>query len=78
MRVPCHLREIRERAQLGIRDIAETSGINRGTLSMLELGRMLPKDDQIPALERAYGKPIQEWYPPQVLLAITVDDQEHP
>jgi transcriptional regulator with XRE-family HTH domain len=62
MHVTCHLREIRERAQLSIRDIAERTGIDRGTLSYFELGRQLPKDDVVPMLEEAYGAELARWY----------------
>ena len=60
MRVRCHLREIRGRRAL--RDLAEDARINRGTLSLIERGRLLPADKQIESLERAYGRPIGEWY----------------
>ena len=72
MRVPCRLREIRGRRPL--RDIADQAGVNRGTLSMIELGRMLPKDEQIPGLEHAYGRPVEDFYSPRVLLALADDE----
>jgi len=74
VKIACHLREIRGRRSL--RDLAELAGVNRGTLSMIENGRMLPKDDFLEGIERAYGAPPEAWYPPRVLLAIIAHDED--
>ena len=71
MKLSCRLREIRGRRSL--RDLADAAGINRGTLSMIETGRALPKDEWLEAIERVYGAPPEEWYPPRTLLAIGWD-----
>lgn len=73
MRVRCVLREIRGRRS--VRELETLSGINRGTLSQIERGRLLPLDEHIPALERAYGKPAHTWYPDHVLLQLQHDDE---
>lgn len=72
MRLRCKLRTIRGERTLG--DISELTGINRGTLSMIELGRLLPKDDQVEALEQAYGAPAHQWYGSRTLLAVEDDE----
>ena len=72
MRVRCFLKEIRGPASM--RSIAEAAGVNAGELSRIEQGTALPRDEDVPALERAYGKSIAEWYPPLVLLAVEFED----
>lgn len=72
MRVRCHLRDIR--GVRSLRSIADAAGINPGQLSMVEQGKTLPKDDEIPRLVEAYGAPFTKWYPPLVLAAVEVDD----
>jgi transcriptional regulator with XRE-family HTH domain len=67
----CHLREIR--GDRPITEIQGASGINRGTLSQIERGLMLPLDRQIEALERAYGAPAEQWYSRAGLRAIQED-----
>lgn len=73
MRLRCFLSEIRGPASL--RSIADAAEVNAGELSRIETGRALPRDEDVPALERAYGKSIAEWYPPPVLLAVEFDDE---
>jgi transcriptional regulator with XRE-family HTH domain len=70
MRVACNLRELRKRRGLGLRETAERAGVNRGVLSSIERGRMLPSDDQVPGLEKAYGAAAATWYSPEVLLVL--------
>lgn len=72
MHVRCYLSELRGPASL--RSIAEKAEVAPGDLSRIEAGIMLPKDDDVPALERAYGAPITSWYPPIVLLALESDE----
>lgn len=75
MRLKCHLHAIRGSRPL--RELAEASGVNRGELSKIENGRALPKDEWIPAIEEAYGAPVDRWYdwrPPQ-LVAVEVDEE---
>ena len=78
MRVPCNLRRIRERRDLTIRDVAERSGINRGSLSALERGRTVPPDSWIPKLERAYGVQKELFYPREVLLVLRYPENATP
>jgi transcriptional regulator with XRE-family HTH domain len=73
VKVRCYLREIRGRRPL--RDLAEASGVNRGTLSTIELGRRLPKDEEIEPLEQAYGQPFEHWYPAAVTRALELDEE---
>jgi transcriptional regulator with XRE-family HTH domain len=71
VRVRCFLRELRGPAS--IREVAERCELNPGELSRIENGTALPRDEDVPALERAYGAPITDWYPPMVLLAMESD-----
>jgi transcriptional regulator with XRE-family HTH domain len=48
--------------------------VSQPDLSRIERGSQLPADESVPLLERAYGIPVVNWYPAQVLLAITGDD----
>lgn len=74
MHVPCYLREIRgKRTML---EIEAASGVNRGTLSLLERGRLFPLEKHVARLERAYGKPWHEWYPPFVVAVIARELEE--
>ena len=73
MRVRTFLKEIRGPASM--RSIAELADINAGELSRIEQGTALPRDEDIPALERAYGMPVTSWYPAPVLLAVEFDEQ---
>jgi transcriptional regulator with XRE-family HTH domain len=72
MRLRCHLKDIRGARSL--RSIALEAGVNAGQLSMIESGKLLPKDDEIPRLVAAYGRQFTDWYPPLVLVAIEVED----
>ena len=76
MRLNCRLREIRGKDSL--RDYSTATGINRGQLSLIELGRLLPKDEWLPALERVYGQPRTAFYDASGLLAIQADPEEEP
>lgn len=68
MRARCHLREFRERQDVGIRTLAKRvtlkSGkpMNHGVLSQIERGQLLPPDELISQLEELYGHPMTEWY----------------
>ncbi len=73
MHLACKLREIRDGRTL--RAIADASGVAVPTLSQIERGLMLPRDDQVAALELAYGIPLAEWYDPQTLLALQHGDE---
>jgi transcriptional regulator with XRE-family HTH domain len=74
VRLRSRLKELRGRKPL--REIAAESGVHRGTLSMIESGRLLPKDEHVEALERAYAAPRTDWYSAAGLLAIEEDDEE--
>lgn len=74
MHVPCHLREIRGRRK--ITEIEQASGVHRGTLSLLERGRLFPTEKHVEPLERAYGKRWHEWYPPFVVAVIARELEE--
>lgn len=71
LRLRCYLREIRGRRSLRV--IAAACDVNRGTLSMIEVGRSLPKDEWIVAMEQAYGAPFEDWYPPLTARALELD-----
>jgi transcriptional regulator with XRE-family HTH domain len=70
----CYLRTIRGRR--GIRAIAEQCGVNRATLSTIETGRTLPKDEWIEAMEAAYGAPFADWYPPLAVRVLELDVED--
>lgn len=74
MKARCYLREIRGRRSL--KQLAERAGINHGTLSMIERGRMLPKDEWVDAISQAYGEPFEKWYPALVVRSLEPDDEE--
>ena len=74
MKVRCYLREIRGRR--GLRAVAKAAGVDRGTLSMIERGRMLPKDPWIEGMEAAYGAPFEEWYPPLTVRSLELDEEQ--
>lgn len=71
-RVRCFLRELR--GPVTLRAIADDAGLNSGELSRIEAGYALPRDEDLPRLERAYGAPITSWYPPAVLFALESDE----
>ena len=71
-RLRCFLTALRGPQTL--RHMAELADMNPGELSRIESGIALPKDDDVPALERAYGAPITSWYPPYALLAMESDE----
>ena len=60
--------------QATTKEIAEAADMNAGELSRIESGRALPRDEDVPALERAYGMPVTSWYPAPVLLAVEFDE----
>lgn len=74
MHVPCHLREIRGKRPIA--EIERASGVHRGTLSLLERGRLLPMEKHVEGLERAYGVPVHEFWPSYVLAVITRDAED--
>lgn len=74
MRLRCFLRTIR--GERPLREIARIANVNPGELSRIENGIALPKDKDIPALERAYSAEVVDWYPARVLLALEVDDDD--
>jgi transcriptional regulator with XRE-family HTH domain len=71
VRLRCHLRELRGKRSL--RELAEEAGLNHGTLSQIERGVLLPRDEQVYAIGKAYGAPPTEWYSELGLLAIQDD-----
>jgi transcriptional regulator with XRE-family HTH domain len=64
MRLACRLREIRQKRGLSIREMEAVSGIDRAYLSQVERGTMLPRDEWVHRLERAYGAERSSWYIP--------------
>lgn len=71
-RLRCFLRELRGPRTL--REIADAVGMIPGELSRFETGIALPRDEDVPALEKAYGAPITSWYHPLCLVALEFDD----
>jgi hypothetical protein len=57
-----------------IREMEDATGINRGTLSLIEVGRLLPTDGQVEPIERAYGLNFEFWYSRAALVAIVEDE----
>ena len=74
MRVACYLIEIRGKRKQA--DISRATGIHTASISQIERGIMLPFDRDIEKLEKAYGAPVTDWYPPRTLLALESDPQE--
>jgi transcriptional regulator with XRE-family HTH domain len=72
--IACRLRELR--GERSLRDLEAETGISGGMLSLVEQGRMLPRDRWLSALEAAYGSLRHEWYEPDVLLAVQADPPE--
>lgn len=72
MRLRCKLRVLR--GEKTLKAISEQTGINRGTLSLIELGRLLPTDEQVEPLEQAYGIPFDAWYTRRTLAVIEEDE----
>lgn len=74
MHLRCSFREIRRFERKGLEEMAKAAGIHRATLSLIERGRLMPLDAQIPGLEKAYGRPITLLYSGLALLASQEDD----
>lgn len=68
MRLRCNLRELR--GDRTIAEIARAAGVPEPELSKIERGIELPRDEWIAPLERAYGHPFHDWYPPSVRQAL--------
>lgn len=75
MRVTCYLRGFR--GDTSLRQFADTAGVSRGTISQIENGRRFPSDKERPLLVAAYGQPVENWYPPHVVVELS-DDQGEP
>jgi transcriptional regulator with XRE-family HTH domain len=76
VKLRCALRPLREAQGLSLREMSERTGINHGTLSQLEKGRLLPSDPQLPTLEGAYGEPVEAWYSARVLVELQDDGDD--
>jgi transcriptional regulator with XRE-family HTH domain len=50
--------------------MAVASGVRRQYLSQIEAGRRLPRDEEVEGISSAYGLPLREWYPPEVLIVL--------
>lgn len=55
------VREIREAAEISLRELQERTLIHRATWSRIENGTMLPEPQQLAALSEALGVPFEEW-----------------
>jgi len=73
VRLACRLREIRGARTMST--ISKATGVPIPQLSKIERGFEVPRDAWIPALADAYGAPITDWYPSQVLLALEPETQ---
>jgi transcriptional regulator with XRE-family HTH domain len=71
VRLICRLRE--HRGKRGLRETADLIGMHAGQLSQIELGRMVPRDDQIALMEPVYGVPFEEWYSPLTIRVLAED-----
>lgn len=58
-----HLRGLREKAGLSIEELAEKSGIPKGTIYNWEAGRKTPVNEQFPELAKALNIKIQKLLP---------------
>jgi transcriptional regulator with XRE-family HTH domain len=72
--VLCYLAALR--GSRTITDMAQASGVARPYLSQIEAGRRLPRDDEVEGIARAYGAPLREWYPAEVLLVVRYPEGE--
>ena len=75
MRVRCRLRDLR--GDRSLREVAEAAGVNRGELSKIENGRLLPRDEWLERIEQAYGAPPHDWYPDYQLLQFEHDEDSN-
>lgn len=75
MRVPCHLRALREGLGKTLREVELETGISRGDLSAYETGRKLVADRHEVQLQEAYECQSSLWYPPALLLLIEPDER---
>jgi transcriptional regulator with XRE-family HTH domain len=73
VRLRCYLRE--GRGERSLRQVANLTGVSAGELSLIERGRLLPADDQVEAIERAYGLQRTSWYHEWGKLAIEADEE---
>jgi len=74
VKVRCALRAIRGRRPLSA--LAAETGINAGSLSLIENGRLLPRDAWVSKLESAYGAPKEEWYPVELWAVFTFPERD--
>ena len=78
MRLSCRLRDLRGTRSLRdieLATIAAGHKVSGGVLSQIERGIMLPTDEQLHALEHAYGAPAEQWYSRLALRAIQEDTE---
>jgi transcriptional regulator with XRE-family HTH domain len=68
--VRCHLARRRGELDRTITEMAVASGVRRQYLSQIEAGRRLPRDEEVEGISSAYGLPLREWYPPDVLIVL--------
>lgn len=63
IRRPQHhgLADLRVARKLSLRDLQEATGINRGLLSQMERGRLIPEPEHLAALSHALGVPVESW-----------------
>jgi hypothetical protein len=77
VKVRCYLRHHRGRCSLrDLTTIAGVKGLNPGALSLIEQGRLIPRDSWIPSMEAVYGVPRTRWWPREVLTVLELDDRE--
>jgi transcriptional regulator with XRE-family HTH domain len=74
VQIACELRRLR--GARTIRQLEQETGISRGQLSLYERGRAFPADKHVPLLERVYGAPLANWYPPRVVIELAPDSAE--
>lgn len=55
------VRQVREAAEISLRQLEDLTGINRAAWSQIENGRLLPQAQHITALSLALGVPSEEW-----------------
>ena len=55
------LADLRVAKKMSLRDLQEATGINRGLLSQMERGTLLPEPKHLTALSYALGVPVESW-----------------
>ncbi len=58
-----NIKELRKAQNITLPQLAVITGINKGKLSYIERGIMHPTNEEVSAIKKALGEPIEMWYP---------------